>query len=103
MCCWRLALDELGDLPDDVYLSVNVSPRTVMSRTCPSCCGTSTRRLVLELTEHMPVEDYVSLNVALKDLPQEGHPRRGRRCRAGFSSLNHILLIRPEIVKLESP
>ncbi len=97
-----LALQELSGLPDDVYLSVNVSPHTVVS---PHLVGllseVDASRLVLELTEHMPVEDYVALNVALQRLRQRGIRVAVDDAGAGFASLNHILLIRPEIVKLD--
>lgn len=97
-----LALEELESLPETVYLSVNVSPHTVMSPHLPGLLhDIDATRLVLELTEHMPVEDYVALNVALKRLRRRGIRIAVDDAGAGFSSLNHILLIRPEIVKLD--
>ena len=97
-----LALEELGGLPDDVYLSVNVSPQTVVSPHLPGLLrDVGAGRLVLELTEHMPVEDYVSLNLALTGLRERGIRIAVDDAGAGFASLNHILLIRPEIVKLD--
>ena len=97
-----LALEELPSLPASVYLSVNVSPHTVMSPHLPGLLkDVDAARLVLELTEHMPVEDYVALNVALKGLRRRGIRIAVDDAGAGFSSLNHILLVRPEIVKLD--
>jgi EAL domain-containing protein (putative c-di-GMP-specific phosphodiesterase class I) len=97
-----LALEELASLPESVYLSVNVSPRTVTSPHLAELLrGVDGGRLVLELTEHMPVEDYVSLNLALKRLRQTGIRVAIDDAGAGFASLNHILLIRPDIVKLD--
>jgi EAL domain-containing protein (putative c-di-GMP-specific phosphodiesterase class I) len=97
-----LALEELQTLPDGVYLSVNVSPRTVMSTHLHELFReVDGSRLVLELTEHMPVDDYTALNVALKRLRRGGIRVAVDDAGAGFSSLNHILLIRPEIVKLD--
>jgi len=97
-----LALEELRSLPDGVYLSVNVSPRTVLSAHLAALLDeVDTARLVLELTEHMPVDDYASLNVALDELRRRGIRIAVDDAGAGFSSLNHILLIRPEIVKLD--
>ncbi len=98
-----LALEELETLPDNVYLSVNVSPSTAMSPHLPRLLQTvDGARLVLELTEHMPVEDYVPLNVALKRLRRSGIRIAVDDAGAGFSTLNHILLTRPEIVKLDA-
>ncbi len=97
-----LALEELQTLPSDTYLSVNVSPHTVVSPHLPSLLSeVDASRLVLELTEHLPVEDYVALNVALKRLRRTGIRVAVDDAGAGFASLNHILLIRPEIVKLD--
>ena len=50
----------------------------------------------------MPVEDYVPLNVALKRLRRTGVRIAVDDAGAGFSTLNHILLTRPEIVKLDA-
>jgi EAL domain-containing protein (putative c-di-GMP-specific phosphodiesterase class I) len=97
-----LALEELHSLPESVYLSVNVSPTTAMSTHLPELLrDIDAQRLVLELTEHVPVEDYAALNVALKRLRRRGIRIAVDDAGAGFSSLNHILLIRPEIVKLD--
>jgi EAL domain-containing protein (putative c-di-GMP-specific phosphodiesterase class I) len=97
-----LALEELHSLPAAVYLSVNVSPTTAMSAHLAELLrDVDARRLVLELTEHVPVEDYAALNVALKRLRRRGIRIAVDDAGAGFSSLNHILLIRPEIVKLD--
>jgi EAL domain-containing protein (putative c-di-GMP-specific phosphodiesterase class I) len=97
-----MALEELHSLPGDVYLSVNVSPQTAVSPHLPDLLrDVDASRLVLELTEHMPVEDYVALNVALKGLRRRGIRVAVDDAGAGFASLNHILLIRPEIVKLD--
>ncbi len=97
-----LALEELRSLSEDVYLSVNVSPHTAMSPHLPGLLrDVDAHRLVLELTEHMPVEDYVSFNMALKGLRRSGIRVAVDDAGAGFASLNHILLIRPEIVKLD--
>jgi EAL domain-containing protein (putative c-di-GMP-specific phosphodiesterase class I) len=97
-----LALKELSSLPETVYLSVNVSPHTAMSTHLATLLrDVDAERLVLELTEHMPVDDYAALNVALKRLRRRGIRIAVDDAGAGFSSLNHILLIRPEIVKLD--
>jgi EAL domain-containing protein (putative c-di-GMP-specific phosphodiesterase class I) len=97
-----LALEELDTLPENVYLSVNVSAHTAMSAHLPELLrDIDAHRLVLELTEHMPVDDYSALNVALDRLRGCGIRVAVDDAGAGFSSLNHILLIRPEIVKLD--
>ena len=97
-----LALQELASLPEPAYLSVNVSPRTILSPRLPALLhDVDEERLVLELTEHTPVDDYASLNAAIKRLRRRGIRLAVDDAGAGFSSLNHILLIRPDIVKLD--
>ena len=97
-----LALEELAALPTGAYLSVNVSPHTVVAPLLLDLVsGVDGDRLVLELTEHTPVEDYPALNVALERLRGRGIRLAVDDAGAGFSSLNHILLMRPEIVKLD--
>ncbi len=96
------ALEELSRLPADAYLSVNVSPHTAMSPSLPPLLATvDGARLVLELTEHAPVDDYAALNVALQRLRRRGIRVAVDDAGAGFASLTHILLVRPEIVKLD--
>jgi EAL domain-containing protein (putative c-di-GMP-specific phosphodiesterase class I) len=97
-----LALEELSTLGDSTYLSVNVSPHTILSPQLPSLLSDiDGERLVLELTEHSPVDDYAALNSALKRLRRRGIRLAVDDAGAGFSSLNHILLMRPDIVKLD--
>lgn len=97
-----LALEELSTLPANVFLSVNVSPHTILSSQLPALLrDVDGERLVLELTEHAPVDDYAALNTALGRLRRRGIRLAVDDAGAGFSSLNHILLIRPDIVKLD--
>lgn len=97
-----LALGELAQLPPDAYLSVNVSPRALMSeRLSELLAEVDGERLVLELTEHAPVDDYAILNAAVRRLRRSGIRLAVDDAGAGFSSLNHILVIRPDIVKLD--
>lgn len=98
-----LALDELAAIPAGRYLSVNLSPRTVTSPHLPELLShVAEDRLVLEITEHAPVEDYEALNAALAVLRARGVRIAVDDAGAGFASLNHILLVRPEIVKLDA-
>jgi EAL domain-containing protein (putative c-di-GMP-specific phosphodiesterase class I)/AmiR/NasT family two-component response regulator len=96
------ALRALKDLPQTVFLAVNVSPPTVLSpELAEMLTGPRCRRLVLELTEHVQVEDYDALTAAL-ELPRA----RGVRLAvddtgAGFASLQHLLGLAPDVVKLD--
>ncbi|MHB8717984.1 MAG: EAL domain-containing protein [Candidatus Dormibacteria bacterium] len=98
-----LALEELAALPQGAYLSVNLSPATLLAPRLGTLLPRSDlQRIVLELTEHMPVDDYVAFNRALRPLRTRGLRLAVDDCGAGFSSLHHILAIRPDIVKLDA-
>lgn len=98
----RSALGQIDRLPDDAFLSINVSPVTVMSALFMETLATTPGdRVVIEVTEHAQVDDYAALNEALELL-------RGRHVRlaiddagAGFSSLQHIIRLAPDFIKLD--
>jgi EAL domain-containing protein (putative c-di-GMP-specific phosphodiesterase class I) len=98
----RRALELVAKLPRDMYLAVNLSPDTIASpRFGELMDGIPPDRIVLEVTEHAPVEDYEVLAKALD-------PFRARGCRlavddagAGFASFRHILRLNPDVIKLD--
>lgn len=98
----RAALACMDDLRDDVYLSVNLSPRTLTAGGVEELLATVPgRRLVLELTEHAEVEDYEALQDCLSRLRARGVRVAVDDAGAGYSSLRHILRLRPDIIKLD--
>jgi EAL domain-containing protein (putative c-di-GMP-specific phosphodiesterase class I) len=98
----RIALRALGVIPDDLFISVNVSPETALNDAfIEQFCGCSKSRLVLEITEHTQVDDYGALLAALAPLRAEGARLSIDDAGAGFASLRHILNLSPDIVKLD--
>ena len=96
------ALASLPMLPADAFLSVNLSPGTVSGRRCAELlAGVDGGRVVVEMTEHAPVEDYDSLRSALTCLRDRGIRIAVDDTGAGFASLRHILQLSPEYVKLD--
>jgi EAL domain-containing protein (putative c-di-GMP-specific phosphodiesterase class I) len=96
------ALDGMPELPPDVYLSLNVSPATLMdSRFVRAVSSADPRRLVLELTEHARVRDYGRLDRAMDTLRAAGMRVAIDDAGAGFASLRHILKLRPDLIKLD--
>jgi PAS domain S-box-containing protein len=89
-------------LPHDAWLDLNVSPALLRdpTRLAYLLWKAGTRRIVLEITEHEAIDDYVSLRRALDEL---GLPVRLAvdDAGAGFASLRHILELRPDIIKLD--
>lgn len=86
-------------LPGSVWLSVNLSPRTLVDPRLPGVWPEE-RATVVELTEHLPVLDYPRLTKAIGTLP--GTPRVAiDDAGAGYSCLSHVLRLRPHFVKLD--
>ncbi len=96
------ALNGFRDFPPSVYLSVNVSPATLMDpRFCKLASRVEPHRLVLELTEHVRVGDYDHLVWATGKLREIGMRVAVDDVGAGFASLRHILKLRPDLIKLD--
>ena len=97
-----VALAGLPALPTDSYLSLNLSPSTLLRRDVARLLGAvPLERIVIEMTEHSPVGDYEALNRALQPLRQAGVRVAVDDAGAGFASLRHILLLVPDIIKLD--
>lgn len=102
LACNDGALAGLSRLPAGTYLSINVSQRTAeSSRFMESLGSVDPSRLVIEITEHEAVADYDRLTAALRRLRDLGARVAIDDAGAGFASLRHILLIEPEIIKLD--
>ncbi len=98
----RAALAGLDDLPPDVRLSVNASPRTAASpRLAELLDGPVTARVQLELTEQSPVDDYDALLAALAVLRARGVVIAVDDAGAGYADLRHILRVAPDVIKLD--
>jgi EAL domain-containing protein (putative c-di-GMP-specific phosphodiesterase class I)/ActR/RegA family two-component response regulator len=98
----RAALCGLPSLPPGAYLSLNISPATLQSRDIARLLDTvPLDRVVMEMTEHAAVSDYDALKRALRPLRQAGVRIAVDDAGAGFASLRHILLLAPEIIKLD--
>jgi EAL domain-containing protein (putative c-di-GMP-specific phosphodiesterase class I)/DNA-binding response OmpR family regulator len=95
------ALAESPKLPDGTFLSLNVSPAVALTagELLKDKLNGNGRQIVLELTEHVPIGDYLPLREAID--------RLGRvqiavdDAGAGYASLRHILELRPAVAKLD--
>lgn len=96
------ALVRLPQLPDDVYLSVNVSPATLQAPGFAGLIATvPAQRVVIEITEHAVVDDYGPLVGSLAHLRELGIRVAIDDIGAGYSGLKHALRIAPRIGKLD--
>ncbi len=99
--CIREQLEAASSLPQGTWLSLNVSP-ALATAVVPliSVLERADRDVVLEITEHVEIDDYRPLLGALDFV-------RGRArlaiddAGAGYAGLRHILEIRPQFVKLD--
>lgn len=98
----RAAVNALDDLPRPLFLAVNVSPAALLSEDLEAACPKETRsRLVLELTEHVPVEDYQTLDAAAALFRAHGARLAVDDTGAGYAGFRHLIGLRPDIVKLD--
>jgi EAL domain-containing protein (putative c-di-GMP-specific phosphodiesterase class I)/DNA-binding response OmpR family regulator len=99
--CLAASLEAAQDLPDAQWLSLNVSPAMVVEH---DRLAATLRRapvdVVLEITEHVPIDDYSAFRAAIASLGPHVRPAIDD-AGAGFASLRHILELRPYAVKLD--
>jgi EAL domain-containing protein (putative c-di-GMP-specific phosphodiesterase class I) len=89
-------------LPAGTWLSLNVSPALLVG--APTLAGVLVRRdrpIVLEVTEHVPIDDYRAVRSAID--------RQGPDVRiavddagAGIANFSHLVELRPRIVKVDA-
>ena len=97
----QAAVRASASLPEGAFLSLNVSPELLLDvDALRAILGAIDRPVVLELTEHDPVEDYSAIRDAVASL--------GPTVRlsiddagSGFASLQHVLALGPDFVKLD--
>ncbi|MFI5495957.1 EAL domain-containing protein [Actinoplanes sp. NPDC051859] len=84
------------------YVTMNVSPATLMTPECAQLLhGFPLDRVVLELSEHEAVDDYDALKAVLAPLRARGMRLAVDDVGAGFSSLRHIVVTSPDVIKLD--
>jgi len=95
------ALAAASALPRGPFLHFNVSPALVLERTqLRRLLGQTRSRIVLEITEHAAVGDYLDFRDAIDGISRPvllAVDDAG----AGFASFRHILELRPAFIKLD--
>jgi EAL domain-containing protein (putative c-di-GMP-specific phosphodiesterase class I) len=98
----EMALGQLNRLPSALYLSLNASVETMLSPDFRAVLTSRpSERIVLELTEHTPVTDYVALTETIDELRSHGVRLAVDDAGSGFSSFSHVLNLKPDIIKLD--
>ena len=99
IACLRAALDASETLPAGAWLSLNAAPIVILQATdLAALLGGQPRRLVLEVTEHAPIDDYAALRQAMIKL---GVDLAVDDAGSGFASLQHIVELAPRYLKLD--
>lgn len=84
------------------YVAINFSPQTLLDPGCQELLSDlPADRVLIELSEHDPVEDYDELAAALAPLRAAGMRLAIDDVGAGFSSLRHIVVTAPDVIKLD--
>jgi len=99
----RVALSTLPRLPAGQFLAVNISPASLYDDTVLGLLrGTDLARLVIEVTEHDAIDDYEDTRRILAQLRARGARIAVDDVGAGFASLTHLLLLQPDMIKLDT-
>jgi EAL domain-containing protein (putative c-di-GMP-specific phosphodiesterase class I) len=97
-----IALQGLAVLPNDVFLSINASPSTIISaRLVETLASVPAERIVLEVTEQEPITSYEEFADALGPLRAAGAKLAIDDVGAGNAGLMHIAQLHPDILKLD--
>jgi EAL domain-containing protein (putative c-di-GMP-specific phosphodiesterase class I) len=90
-------------IDDQGFLSINVSPVTLASPAFRDLLRhhSTPERLVVEVTEHVMIEDYPTITVALKAIRALGVRIAVDDAGGGFASLRHVLGLAPDLIKLD--
>lgn len=97
------ALQRLAFLREDQFLSVNLSPPAAVAfaRHASNRAEDLCRRLVVEITEHAAVNNYVVLRRTLAPLRRCGLRIAVDDAGAGYASLRHVVELQPDFIKVD--
>lgn len=98
----KLAVEHLERMPEEVFVSLNLSPDALLHSDFPSATeDLPWKRIVLEITEQVPVHDYVLFLAPLELVRSRGGRIAVDDAGSGYSSLRHIVEIAPDLIKLD--
>ena len=98
----EVALEAAHALPRDAVLSLNASPVTLGDPRLSELVGAHPEReLIVEITEHAVVADYHLLQGIVGKLRALGVRIAVDDAGAGFSTLQHIVQLGPETIKVD--
>lgn len=102
---WRAAslmLPHLDRMGHSSFLAVNMSPATVLHLAHSQLCDSDLcSRIVIEITEHVPVEDYRAIHHAMDEMRSNGARLSADDLGAGYAGFRHLINLHPDIIKLD--
>ena len=97
----RMALSQLSSLPPPLFMSVNVSPATAVDPELSRLTAVDPGRVVVELTEHVPLDEYPTIVEHLSALKSHGVRIAIDDAGSGYSGLALLVRLSPDIIKLD--
>ena len=98
----RATLVRLPSINEQTFLSINLSPETAASPPLTDLFrDIPVERVVVEITEQSPIDDYEPLKEAMAPLRERGLRLAIDDAGAGFASLRHIVRLEPDFIKLD--
>ena len=99
----RTALEARSALPPNCFLSVNVGPDALLAAPVAAVFAGAgdLRGVVVEITEQVAVTCYDALITAIAPVRTAGALLAVDDAGAGFASLKHITVLRPDFVKVD--
>jgi EAL domain-containing protein (putative c-di-GMP-specific phosphodiesterase class I)/AmiR/NasT family two-component response regulator len=89
-------------LPADTFLALSMSPATILHLQTDVLCRPGLYpQIVVELTEHVPTEDYSALHDALRDIRAQGARLAAYDLGSGYAGFRHLIALQPDIIKLD--
>jgi EAL domain-containing protein (putative c-di-GMP-specific phosphodiesterase class I) len=96
------AIAAFPTLPRGLSMSVNASPEAMIGgRMSEVLASPYADRTIVEITEHAKVSDYEALHRVLGALKERGVRVAVDDAGAGYSGLQHIVQLAPDIIKLD--
>jgi EAL domain-containing protein (putative c-di-GMP-specific phosphodiesterase class I)/AmiR/NasT family two-component response regulator len=96
------ALPFLKTASPDTFLALNMSPASILLIQEQALCDpTLCPRIVIELTEHVPIEDYSAVHRALEEMRDHGTKLAADDLGSGYAGFRHLIALQPDIIKLD--
>jgi EAL domain-containing protein (putative c-di-GMP-specific phosphodiesterase class I) len=96
-CAWR-AIKHIGNLPAHQWLSINLSSLSLGDEKLR--CALARPNIIVEITEHLPLNDARSLLPLIAELRAGGARLALDDTGCGFADLQAIEVLRPDFIKL---